>query len=59
MSEPEKQHIVDAFSFELGMVKTVTIRKRMVDVLTQVDVQLAERVAANLGADRRRPRRRR
>ncbi|MFZ6180572.1 catalase [Nannocystis pusilla] len=48
-SEPEKQHIVDAFSFELSMVNTVAVRKRMVDVLTQVDVQLAERVAVNLG----------
>lgn len=48
-SEPEKAHIVDAFSFELGKVETVAIRQRMLGILTQVDTGLATQVAYNLG----------
>ena len=48
-SEAEKKHIVDAFSFELGKVETVAIRQRMVNILTQIDTDLANKVAANLG----------
>lgn len=48
-SDPEKQHIVDALSFELGKVETVEIRKRMLGILTLVDKALASLVAHNLG----------
>lgn len=48
-SEPEKQHIVDAFSFELGKVQDPAIRTRMLGILTQVDMGLATQVAYNLG----------
>jgi catalase len=48
-SEPEKQHIVDAFSFELGKVETKEIRERMLGTLTLVDNGLASQVAYNLG----------
>lgn len=48
-SEIEKQHIIDAFSFELGKVKTVAIRQRMVNTLTLVDKQLAAAVGEKLG----------
>ncbi len=48
-SEPEKHHIIDALSFELGKVETIAIRERMVSLLTQVDKSLAGKVAANLG----------
>ena len=48
-SEAEKKHIVDAFSFELGKVETVAIRQRMVNILTQINADLANKVAANLG----------
>lgn len=47
----EKKHIIDAFSFELGKVKRVEIRERMVGLLTQVDMDLAGRVAKKLGVD--------
>lgn len=50
-TEIEKKHIVDAFSFELGKVKTVEIRERMVGLITQVDQTLAERVAKKLGVE--------
>lgn len=48
-SEPEKDHIVNAFSFELGKVETVAIRERMLHILTHVDKGLASQVAYNLG----------
>ncbi|MCE7042455.1 catalase HPII [Dyadobacter sp. CY312] len=50
-SEPEKNHIVDAFSFELGKVEIPEIRKRMVGILTLVDKDLAAKVADNLGIE--------
>ncbi len=48
-SEPEKSHIVDALSFELGKVKDVTIRERMLGVLNEIDEGLSTQVAYNLG----------
>ena len=48
-SEPEKNHIVDAFTFELGKVDTVAIRERMLGILTYVDKGLAAQVAYGLG----------
>ena len=48
-SEPEKQHIIDALSFELGKVQTVAIRQRMLRTLSYVDTALAAAVAYNLG----------
>jgi len=50
-SDAEKNHIVNAFQFELGNVETVAIRERMVGILTQVDMTLAKRVAENLGLE--------
>jgi catalase len=44
----EKQHIIDAFSFELGKVQP-RIREAIVKMLTNVNSQLAENVAINLG----------
>ncbi|MEO3406815.1 catalase [Mucilaginibacter sp. CAU 1740] len=48
-SDPEKNHITDALSFELGKVKTVAIRERMLVVLAQIDKGLAAEVAYALG----------
>jgi catalase len=48
-SDPEKNHIVDAFRFELGKVDNVAIRERMLGVLTYVDKGLAAEVAYGLG----------
>ncbi|MCF4101563.1 catalase [Gillisia sp. M10.2A] len=45
----EKQHIIDALSFELGKVNTVEIRERMVGILSEIDAKLAKDVAENLG----------
>lgn len=48
-SEYEKKHIVEAFKFELGKVETIEIRQRMVNLLTQVDMNLANKVGMGLG----------
>ena len=50
-SEPEKNHIIDALTFELGKVKTVAIRERMLGILHQIDVTLAAKVAFGLGIE--------
>lgn len=51
MSEPEKNHIVKALSFELGKCSMEEIRVRVLSLLNQVDESLAARVAENLGAE--------
>lgn len=48
-SDPEKNHLIDAFSFELGKVKAVAIRQRMIGILSMVDEGLATKVAFALG----------
>jgi catalase len=49
VSEVERDHIVDAYTFELGKVDVPAVVERMVLRLTQVDVELAARVAMGLG----------
>jgi catalase len=48
-SDPEKQHIIDALSFELGKVQTKAVRGRMLGLLSLVEKKLAASVALNLG----------
>jgi catalase len=48
-TDVEKQHIVNAFRFELSRVQTPAIRERMVSGLMNVAAELAEPVAAGLG----------
>ncbi|MCL8000969.1 hypothetical protein M8994_22520, partial [Brucella sp. 21LCYQ03] len=50
-SEPEKAHIVNAFSFEFGKINSLDIRKRYLGILTQVDEDLVKQVANNLGLE--------
>jgi catalase len=45
----EKSHITKALRFELGKVETAAIRVRMLGLLSQVDAELAEKVAQGLG----------
>jgi catalase len=49
MSDWEKQHIAEAFQFELGKVERPYIRERVVEHLAHVDHDLASRVAEGLG----------
>ena len=48
-SEPEKEHLVRALRFELGMLDAAAVRERMVGLLAHVDRGLATRVAEGLG----------
>jgi catalase len=48
-TEPEQNHIVSAFIFELSKVETPAVRERMVGQLANVSPQIAERVANGLG----------
>src|SRR5471032_1777141 len=50
MSAHEKEHIIAAYSFELGKVEREHIRARQVnEILANIDLELASRVATNLG----------
>ena len=50
MSKHEQEHIIAAYSFELGKVEREHIRARQVDeILANIDLGLAGRVAQNLG----------
>jgi catalase len=49
MTAVEQDHIVGAFSFELGKVSDEEIQDRTLANLANVDAELCERVAANLG----------
>ena len=50
MSKHEQEHIIAAYSFELGKVERETIRARQVnEILANIDLRLAARVAENLG----------
>lgn len=49
LTDVEKQHLTDAFSFELGKCYEEAIKTRYLDVLAHVDQGLAEAVADNLG----------
>jgi catalase len=48
-TDVEKQHIINAFRFELSRVQTPAVRERMVSGLMNVATELAENVAAGLG----------
>ena len=45
---PEQEHLVRALRFELGKVQSPAVRRRMVDLLTNVDLELATRVALGI-----------
>ncbi|ARI75767.1 catalase [Halobacillus mangrovi] len=51
MSEPEKQHIINAFSFELGKVESESVRKQVVDMFANVSMDLAKGFADNIGLE--------
>jgi catalase len=48
-SGPEQLHIQNALSFELSKLKDPAIRQRMINTLTNVDMELAQYVAKKLG----------
>jgi catalase len=48
-TDVEKQHIINAFRFELSRVQTPAVRERMISGLMNVDADLAQSIAAGLG----------
>jgi len=51
LSEWEKEHVISAYSFELGKCKEQSIVERMLWLISQIDKGLAKRVSENLGLD--------
>lgn len=51
MTPPEKQHIIDAFSFEVGKVKSKDVKQQVVNMFANVDKKLATIVADRVGVD--------
>ncbi|MEQ8469710.1 MAG: catalase [Marinoscillum sp.] len=49
MTPPEKQHIINAFSFEMGKVETKHVHERMIDHLNHIDHAMAVEIAGNIG----------
>lgn len=50
MSSIEKQHIIEAFSFELAKVKSESVRQQVVDMFVNVDKEMATIIADHVGA---------
>lgn len=55
LNEVEKQHVVDAYCFELGKVKKAEIRERTVGLLTKINKDMAKKVADGLGIKNPKP----
>ncbi|RLL42691.1 catalase [Oceanobacillus piezotolerans] len=49
MSEVEKEHIINAFSFELGKCKEVSVREQVLEMFSNVSHDLVSAIAGNLG----------
>lgn len=49
MSQVEKQHITQAFLFEIGKVKSNDVQQQVVDMLSHIDLNLAQQVAEGVG----------
>lgn len=47
----EKQHTIDGFSYQLGKVKSVSVRQQNVNLLGKIDTELAATIAYNIGVD--------
>ncbi|WP_262177744.1 catalase [Saccharococcus sp. Marseille-Q5394] len=48
----EKQHTIEGFSYQLGKVKSESVRQQNVDLLVNVDKELANIIADNIGVNR-------
>jgi len=51
MSPVEKQHIIEAFTFELAKVKDESVRQQVVDMYVNVDKEMATMIAENVGVN--------
>jgi catalase len=48
----EKQHTIEGLSYQVGSVNSESVRQQVVDVLVNVDREMASIVADNIGVDR-------
>lgn len=51
MTKYEKNHIINAFRFELGKCKRMSIRQAVVDMINNIDGELAKAVALGIGVN--------
>ncbi len=51
MSDVEKQHIIDAYSFELSKVKSQDVRQQVTNNLGKIHTELMKAVADNIGTE--------
>lgn len=49
LSDVEREHIINAFSFELSKVQRVEIRQNVVDMFANVDEEMAKTISNNIG----------
>src|SRR5690606_5334233 len=52
MTPVERQHTIEAFMYQLGRVKSKSVRKQNVNLLVNVDKEMACIIADNIGVDR-------
>ncbi|MEK3934652.1 catalase [Sporosarcina sp. FSL W7-1349] len=52
LSLPEKQDLVESFSYHLGSVKDEGIRQKNVEMWANVDQEMASLIAANIGVEK-------
>ncbi|KRG13171.1 hypothetical protein ACA30_16350 [Virgibacillus soli] len=48
----EKQHTIDGLSYQVGSVRSESVRQQVVDILVNVDKEMANIVAENIGVNR-------
>ena len=49
LTKVERDHLRDAFIFELQMVESLSIRQQVTDMIAQIDLDLAKAIAPKLG----------
>lgn len=52
MSPGEQERIIETFTFHLGYVDDPEIRQRVVNMFANVDTEMAQRIAANVGVEK-------
>ncbi|UYY99006.1 catalase [Peribacillus frigoritolerans] len=51
MTEVEKEHIIQGFHFEVGKVKSKDVQQQIVEMFSNVDVELAKTIAMGVGVN--------
>lgn len=51
MSPVEKKHLIDSLSYQLGKVKNESVRQQNINILVNVDKEMASMIATNVGVE--------